>query len=77
MYNSNYKTYSLNNSGSRWVAIDQNGDKPTVDFLTTGGQRVTRTAQWYESFGNFAVIAISISYKGKLRKVFADTILED
>lgn len=67
-------TFYLNNSGSKWV-IFENGKKPKHIFKTKGGQEITRTAIYYESFGNFATALIS--YKGKKRSVFLDTILED
>lgn len=67
-------TFYLNNHGSRWV-IYENGVKPKHTFLTKSGKEVTRTAQFYESFGNFATVRIS--YKGKPRDVFPDTVLED
>ncbi len=67
-------TYYLNNSGSRWVVFE-NGKKPKHTFRTKNGNEVTRTAIFYESFGNFG--SICINYKGKKRMVLADAILED
>jgi hypothetical protein len=66
--------YYLNNSGSRWVNLFQ-GKRATHDFQTKSGKTVTRVANFYQSFGNFATI--NISWKGKKINVFADTILED
>ena len=66
--------YYLNSSGSRWV-IFENGKKPKHNFETKSGKKITRTAIFYESFGNFG--SIKISYKGKLISVLADSILED
>jgi hypothetical protein len=67
-------TYYLNNLGSRWV-VYENGKKPKHTFETKSGNKVTRTAIFYESFGNFG--SACISYKGKKRMVLLDTILED
>jgi len=67
-------TYYLNNRGSRWVTY-QDGKKPQIEFTTQSGNKVKRTAIYFESFGNFATVCIS--YKGKRMSVFADTILED
>lgn len=74
--NNNYLTgtFYLNNSGSRWV-IYQDGKKPLHIFTTKSGKLVTRTAIFYESFGNFA--SLQISYKGKKINVLPETILED
>jgi hypothetical protein len=66
--------FYLNNHGSKWVVLT-NGKKEKITLQTKSGKSITRTALWYESFGNFAVVAIS--YKGKTIKVFADTLLED
>lgn len=70
-----YQLYYLNNSGHRWVNLDRFGNKDKVVLKTKSGKLITRTAQYWESFGNFA--AVQISYKGKRMKVFPDTILED
>lgn len=67
-------TFYLNNSGSRWVSYN-NGKKEKITLKTESGKEIIRTAQWFESFGNFAVVAIS--YKGEIKKVFADEILKD
>lgn len=71
MYNG---TLYLNNSGSRWIHLI-NGKRDSITLETKSGKQITRQVEYYESFGNFAVVAIS--YKGKRVKVFADTILED
>ncbi len=67
-------TYYLNNSGSRWVNYT-NGQKDKISLQTTTGKTITRTAIYYESFGNFATALIS--YKGKKISVFPDSILKD
>jgi len=67
-------TLYLNNNGSRWIVLE-NGEKVSATFETKSGEKVTRKVQYFESFGNFATLAIY--YKGKLKKVFADTILDD
>ena len=73
------KTLYLNNTGSRWVTLftskEFGPDKKIREWLTKSGNRVVRTVQYWESFGNFAVACIS--YKGKRIKVFPDTVLED
>lgn len=66
-------TYYLNNHGSRWVVLDENGNKLKHTFTTKAGETITRTAQHYEQWGNFAVVVIS--YKGKQRKVLFDEVL--
>lgn len=67
-------TYYLNNNGSRWVNYT-NGKKDKISLQTTTGKIITRTAIYYESFGNFATALIS--YKGKKISVFPDSILQD
>jgi len=70
-----YTTYYLNNSGSRWVNIDSEGKKEKLKLKTKSGKTIERTAQFWQSFGNFATARIG--YKGKKLDVFSDTILED
>jgi hypothetical protein len=70
-----YNTFYLNNTGSRWVNIDRFGNKDKITLETKSGKLITRTCQFYEQFGNFATI--QITYKGKRMMVFADTVLED
>jgi hypothetical protein len=67
-------TYYLNNSGSRWVNLT-NGKKEKITLKTESGKEITRTAIFFESFGNFA--SVCISYKGKKINVLTDTILKD
>jgi hypothetical protein len=67
-------TYYLNNSGSRWIVLE-NGKRDKRTFTTKSGLSVVRTINYYSSFGNFATC--NISYKGKRINVFADTVLED
>jgi hypothetical protein len=67
-------TYYLNNSGSRWVNLT-NGKKDKITLKTESGKEITRTAIFFESFGNFA--SVCISYKGKKINVLTDTILKD
>jgi hypothetical protein len=55
--------------------MDRNGNKPKHTFKTESGKEVTRTALFYESFGNFGLVWIS--WKGKKISVFADSILKD
>jgi hypothetical protein len=66
--------YYLNNNGSRWV-VYANGQKEKVTLETKSGELITRTAIFYESFGNFGLVCIS--YKGKKIKVFPDSLLDD
>ena len=66
-------TFYLNNSGSRWV-VYINGKRERMEFTTKDGTKVTRSVNFYESFGNFAVA--NINWKGKRIDVFPDTILE-
>lgn len=67
-------TFYLNNSGSRWVVFI-NGEKEKITLETKSGKKVTRTAIYYESFGNFA--SVCISYKGKKVNVLTDSLLDD
>jgi hypothetical protein len=67
-------TYYLNNSGSRWVNLVQ-GKRAKGTFTTKSGKTVTRSVNYYSSFGNWATC--NISYKGKRINVFLDTLLED
>ncbi len=67
-------TYYLNNSGSRWVNLT-NGKRDKITLKTVSGKVITRTVQFWSSFGNFATARIS--YKGRRIDVFADTVLED
>lgn len=67
-------TFYCNNSGSRWVNLI-NGKRDKVTLKTKSGREIIRTANFYESFGNFATV--NISYKGKRINVFTDTLLED
>lgn len=69
------QTLYLNNSGSRWITFDSNGNKSKLTLKTESGKEVTRTEIYQESFGNFSVSLIS--YKGKKIKVFRDSILSD
>lgn len=66
--------FYLNNNGSRWVVYD-NGKKTVHEFLTTNGETVKRTAIFYESFGNFAIV--QICWKGKKINLFLDAILKN
>lgn len=70
-----FQTYYLNNSGSRWVVMDKDGNKEKVTLKTESGKLITRTAQFYENFGKF--VRVMITYKGERMFVFTDTILED
>ncbi len=67
-------TFYLNNTGHRWVNYD-NGVKDKITLMTKSGKQVTRTAIYWQSFGNFATACIS--YKGKKISVFPDSTLED
>jgi hypothetical protein len=73
-YNNLNGLFYLNNSGQKWV-IYENGKKVKHTFKTKSGKEITRTAIYFESFGNFG--SLVISYKGKKISVLADTILED
>ena len=57
----NNMTRYLNNDGSRW--IDTTKDAMTFILVLKDGTKKTRKADWFESFGNFALI--SYRYKGK------------
>jgi hypothetical protein len=70
-----YNTFYLNNTGSRWVRMDRFGNKDKITLETKSGKLVTRTCQFYKSFGSSATT--QITYKGKRMMVFPDTVLED
>ena len=67
-------TYYLNNSGSRWIVLE-NGKRVKQTFETNSGKKIERTVNFFESFGNFATC--NISYKCKKINVFADSLLDD
>jgi len=67
-------TYYLNNSGHRWVTFE-NGKRVKVTLTTKGGKTITRSANYFSAFGNFATV--NISYKGKRINVFTDSLLDD
>lgn len=67
-------TYYLNNTGHRWVEL-KDGKRVTVTLQTKSGATVTRSANYFEAFGNFATV--NISYKGKRINVFTDSLLDD
>jgi HKD family nuclease len=58
--------FYLNNNGSRWIIID-NYEKIKVrimpDKYNTLTEPIIRTALFFESFGNF--VSVTISIKGK------------
>ena len=66
-------TYYLNNDGSKWVVMEHNR-RVQMTFTTKSGVEVKRRVKYFESFGNFALCAIS--WKGKIIKVFPDSLLE-
>ena len=67
--------YYLNNTGSRWVILDETGRREKRTFETKSGAKIERRVNYYESFGNFATA--NISWNGKKIDVFPDTILEE
>ena len=67
-------TLYCNNNGSRWV-VYQDGKKEKITLETKSGELVTRSVNYYESFGNWATA--NISYKGRRINVFTDSLLED
>jgi hypothetical protein len=67
-------TLYLNNSGHRWIILE-NGRRSTITLRTKSGASITRRVKYYESFGNFAVAAIS--YGGRTIKVLPDQELHD
>lgn len=69
------KTLYLNNTGHRWIVIDRNGKHERREFETVSGQKIVRSVNYYEAFGNF--VTCNINYKGKRINVFPDTKLDD
>ena len=74
------RTLYLNNSGSRWknfyTSLECGLNKAeTYTWWTKSGKQIHRTIKYWQSWGNFAIACIS--YKGKIIKVFPNTILED
>ena len=69
------RTLYLNNYGSRWVNVDENGKRDSITLETKSGRSITRQVEFWSSFGNFA--AARISYKGKSNEVsLSPTTLE-
>jgi hypothetical protein len=66
-------TYYLNNSGHRWVNF-VDGKREKITLENKFGEKITRSVNYWKSFGNFATA--NISYKGKKINVFPDTILD-
>jgi hypothetical protein len=64
----------LNNSGSRWIVLE-NDKRSKITLETKSGKKITRSVNFYESFGNFATA--NICYKGKKINVFSDSTLDD
>jgi hypothetical protein len=62
----------LNNSGSKWIVIEEYY-KITITLKTVSGKDIVRTPLYFYSFGNFA--GAIISYKGKKIRVLMDTVL--
>lgn len=67
-------TLYLNNSGSRWIVLE-NGKRVKRTFKTESGKEIERRVNYFSAFGNFATC--NISYKGKRINVFTDTLLKD
>lgn len=67
-------TYYLNNTGHRWVNLE-NGKRDRITLETKSGKAITRSVNFWEAFGNFATA--NISYKGKRINVFTDSKLDD
>jgi hypothetical protein len=67
------KTLYLNNSGHRWITLDDQGRHEKITLETKDGEKVTRRVNFWQSFGNFATA--NISYQGKKINVFADSLL--
>ncbi len=65
----------LNNTGSRWIVLDENGKHEERSWQTQSGRTITRRVIFYASFGNFG--CCTIFYKGKRLSVLADSILVD
>jgi hypothetical protein len=68
------ETLYLNKSARRWIRLE-NGRRSTITLRTKSGASITRRVKYYESFGNFAVVAIS--YGGRTIKVLPDQELHD
>ena len=66
-------TYYLNNSGSRWVILED-GKRIKQTFQVEDGTTVERVVNHFSSWGNFATC--NISWQGKKIDVFADTMLK-
>lgn len=69
------ETLYLNNTGHRWIILDEFGKRKKITLETKSGKAITRSVNYWEAFGNFATA--NISYRGKRINVFADSILED
>ena len=61
-----YETYYLNNHGSRWIVAEKNQSykfKKIKVRVTHLNEIYERTALFFESFGNFASVTVSIGGK--------------
>lgn len=65
----------LNNSGSKWRVVDENGRNIRLTWKTKSGKSITRAVKIFSQWGQHAVC--SISYKGRQKEVFTDTVLKD
>jgi len=68
------RTYYLNQSGSRAVSIDRNGNRDTLPVSLDGETVKSRAVLYWEQCGNFAFPAVRV--KGKAVTVYPDSEVE-
>lgn len=64
------RLYYLNNSGTRCVSIDRDGNRETIPVSLDGVTITQRAVLYWEQCGNFAYPAIRV--KGKALTVYPD-----
>ena len=70
-----FHTHYLNHAKTRWVRLDNYGNKDKITLTTVSGKLITRTCQYHEETKNGSITYIT--YKGKGMKVTPDTVLGD
>ncbi len=68
------RQYYLNQSGSRAVSIDRNGNRETLPVSLDGKTIKPRVVRYWEQCGNFAFPVVRV--KGKETPVFPDSEVE-
>jgi hypothetical protein len=62
----------LNNRGNRWIVVHPVTRKKLKVAFIYKGEKYTRTPVYFEQFGNFATMRVSI--KGKVLDIFPEEL---